>query len=178
MKDNLTNIFFLLQELNLDFYHIKIKNYEIILKNNKIFHYSNFNFNIYYSSAYNLKSQSNNIDNLNKTNSLSNNLSKHEYINLKQNNKTIDSTHQSENKELIDIHSPLPGIFYSSPMPGADPFVKVGSIVNSNTIVCIIETMKIMNQIKADKNGRVEKIFFKDGDEISIGDVLMQISPL
>jgi acetyl-CoA carboxylase biotin carboxyl carrier protein len=190
MAINIEKIIFLLQELNLDFYHIKTKNYEISSKKNEslLYHNFNINFNIYYSTFPYLQDQSQ-TDLYTYTDTQNNNsknlITKNELnISLQENKNNSLEKRKEENlvdkkaDEYIDITSPLPGVFYSSPMPDADPFVKIGSIVEPHTIICIIETMKVMNQIKASQKGKIEKILLRDGDEIAIGDVIMQISSL
>nr|YP_010713657.1 acetyl-CoA carboxylase biotin carboxyl carrier protein [Galdieria phlegrea]UNJ16209.1 acetyl-CoA carboxylase biotin carboxyl carrier protein [Galdieria sp.]WDA99549.1 acetyl-CoA carboxylase biotin carboxyl carrier protein [Galdieria sulphuraria]WDA99739.1 acetyl-CoA carboxylase biotin carboxyl carrier protein [Galdieria phlegrea] len=183
MGTNIEKIIFLLQELNLDFYHIQTKSYEISSKRNEslLHHNFNINFNIYYSTLSSLqtKPQTDFYTNADAKNPItSNNLINQLNLPIKDNKNTFLQQEKKENDEYIDITSPLAGIFYSSPVPGADPFVKIGSIVEPNTIVCIIETMKVMNQIKANHRGKIEKILFRDGDEVSIGDTIMQISSL
>jgi|YelNatPaOPRAMG01_1025707.scaffolds.fasta_scaffold16959_3 biotin carboxyl carrier protein len=192
MGINIEKIIFLLQELNLDFYHIKTNNYEIRSKKNEslLYHNFNINFNIYYSTFPYLQTQTQNelYQNIDGQNNNDKILTTKKELNIPLKEKeTINSSSEKRQQEnlvtkkpdqYIDITSPLPGIFYSSPMPGAEPFVNIGSVVEPNTIVCIIETMKVMNQIKANQRGKIEKIFFTDGDEISIGDVIMQISSL
>ncbi|MEN3013381.1 MAG: biotin/lipoyl-containing protein [Endomicrobiia bacterium] len=77
-----------------------------------------------------------------------------------------------KDEELIkgeEILSPLNGIFYRSPSPGAPPFVKEGDIVAAGSILCIIEAMKVMNEIKADKNCRILKVLCENGAPVSAG---------
>ncbi|BDE17550.1 acetyl-CoA carboxylase biotin carboxyl carrier protein (chloroplast) [Galdieria partita] len=193
MGASIKKIMLLLQELNLDFYRIKTKTYEISSEKNEslLYHNFNINFNIYYSTFPRSHNQNKTelyrdvINNNDKILITKNELN----IPLKENKNTFSEQKRQENlvnkkpdkydeDKYIDITSPLPGIFYSSPMPGAEPFVKIGSIVEPNTIVCIIETMKVMNQIKANQRGKIERILFRDGDEISIGDIIMQVSSL
>lgn len=76
------------------------------------------------------------------------------------------------------IESPLVGTFYSKPAPTAEPFVTVGSVVNENTIVCIVEAMKVMNEIKAEKSGKITKINCQDGSPVQYGQALFEIEPL
>lgn len=76
------------------------------------------------------------------------------------------------------IESPLVGTFYSKPSPTAEPFVTVGSVVNENTIVCIVEAMKVMNEIKAEKSGKIAKINCTDGSPVQYGQALFEIEPL
>jgi acetyl-CoA carboxylase biotin carboxyl carrier protein len=62
----------------------------------------------------------------------------------------------------VDVRTPLPGIFYRSPKPGAPPFVEVGTQVGANTVVAIVETMKLMNSLYAGVEGRVAEICLAD----------------
>ena len=78
---------------------------------------------------------------------------------------------------LIDVRTPLPGTFYRSPQPGAPAFVEVGSQVEENTVVCIVETMKLMNSIHAGEPGRIEEICLENGQFIEQDTVLMRIEP-
>ena len=73
------------------------------------------------------------------------------------------------------IKSPMVGTFYSSPSPDAEAFVEIGSTVNKGDVVCIIEAMKLMNEIKSDFSGKVTQICVKNGDPIEYGQVLMYV---
>ena len=73
------------------------------------------------------------------------------------------------------ITSPMVGTFYSASAPDAEPFVKVGDTIHSGQIVCIIEAMKLMNEIEADVSGRVTEICVENGQTIEFGQVLMYI---
>lgn len=73
------------------------------------------------------------------------------------------------------ITSPMVGTFYAASSPEAAPFVEVGSTVNVGDIVCIIEAMKLMNEIKAEQAGKVTQICVKNGDPIEFGQVLMYV---
>ena len=70
------------------------------------------------------------------------------------------------------IESPIVGTFYRSSAPGAEPFVKVGSSVDSETNVCIIEAMKVMNEIKAEKSGIIKEILVENGQPVEYGQPL------
>nr|ASZ00180.1 biotin carboxyl carrier protein subunit [Monsonia emarginata] len=72
---------------------------------------------------------------------------------------------------------PMPGTFYRSPSPGAPPFVKVGDKVQKGQVICIIEAMKLMNEIEADKTGTIAEILLEDGKPVSIGTPLFVIEP-
>jgi acetyl-CoA carboxylase biotin carboxyl carrier protein len=67
------------------------------------------------------------------------------------------------------------GTFYSSATPGAKPFVDIGSVVNIGDTLCIIEAMKMMNQIESDKSGRVTAVLAKNGEPVEFGQPLFMI---
>ena len=73
------------------------------------------------------------------------------------------------------VYAALPGTFYRSPKPGADPFVDIGSVVDDDTTVAIIETMKLMNPVSAGCRGEVVEIFPGNGEMVATGDVLMHV---
>jgi len=78
-------------------------------------------------------------------------------------------------EELHIITSPIVGTFYRSPAPEADSFVKVGSQVETGTVVCIIEAMKLMNEIESDATGTVIKIYVENGQPVEYGQPLFGI---
>jgi len=73
------------------------------------------------------------------------------------------------------VTAPMVGTFYSAPAPGAKPFVEIGSEVKSGDVLCIIEAMKMMNQIESDKAGRVVSVLAKNGDPVEFGQPLFVI---
>lgn len=73
------------------------------------------------------------------------------------------------------ITSPIVGTFYASPSPGKPAFVKVGDAVNAGDVVCIIESMKLMNEINSEFSGKVAEIYAKDGQAVEYGQKLMRI---
>lgn len=73
------------------------------------------------------------------------------------------------------ITSPMVGTFYSAPSPDAEPFVEVGKTISEGDVVCIIEAMKLMNEIKSEHSGKVTQICVKNGDPIEFGQVLMYV---
>ncbi len=81
----------------------------------------------------------------------------------------------SEDQALHMIPSPIVGTFYRSPSPNADPFVKIGSNVEPESIVCIIEAMKLMNEIQAETAGEVVKIYVENGQPVEYGQPLFGI---
>jgi acetyl-CoA carboxylase biotin carboxyl carrier protein len=78
---------------------------------------------------------------------------------------------------LVEIKSPIVGTFYQAPSPDADPYVKIGSQVEPDTVVCIIEAMKVMNEIKAETAGTIVEVCCKDGQAVEYGQVLFRVRP-
>ena len=78
---------------------------------------------------------------------------------------------------LVDVRAPLLGTFYRAPRPGAPPFVTVGSEVEPDTVVCIIETMKLMNSVTAGVTGAVAEILTENAQFAGQGTVLMRVRP-
>ena len=80
-------------------------------------------------------------------------------------------------KDLVAIKSPMVGTFYSSPSPEAPPFVSVGSQVDEESDVCIIEAMKVFNNIKAECRGTISKILVTNGQTVEFGQPLFLVKP-
>ena len=78
---------------------------------------------------------------------------------------------------LAEIKSPMVGTFYASPSPDAKPFVRVGDRVGPDTDVCIIEAMKVFNNIKAETSGTIEKVLAEGGQAVEYGQVLFLVRP-
>ena len=78
---------------------------------------------------------------------------------------------------LVEIRTPLLGTFYRSPKPGSPPFVEVGSQVEKNTVVAIVETMKLMNSVSAGVRGKIVEICLGDADFADHDAVLMRVQP-
>lgn len=78
---------------------------------------------------------------------------------------------------LIAIESPMVGSFYSSPNPDAGPFVSVGSSLGPDSVVCLIEAMKVFNEIKAEVTGTVERILVNNGEAVEFGQKLFLVRP-
>jgi len=77
----------------------------------------------------------------------------------------------------IDIKSPMIGTFYRAPSPEAGSYVEVGSEVNADTVVCIIEAMKVMNEIKAEVKGIVTQVLVESGKPVEFGQPLFKVRP-
>src|SRR4051812_4852405 len=75
-------------------------------------------------------------------------------------------------EELFVVTSPIVGTFYRSPSPSADVFVKIGDSVEVGTVLCIVEAMKLMNEIEAERGGEVVKIFVENGQPVEYGQPL------
>ncbi len=80
-------------------------------------------------------------------------------------------------EELHRIESPIVGTFYEAPSPGAEPFVKAGDHVEVGQVLCIIEAMKLMNEIESDVAGEVVRIFVENGQPVEYGEPLFAIRP-
>jgi acetyl-CoA carboxylase biotin carboxyl carrier protein len=78
----------------------------------------------------------------------------------------------------LKIVSPMVGTFYRAPSEGAEPYVTVGTIVEPDTVVCIIEAMKVMNEIKAEVSGEVVEILVQNGEPVEYGQVLFLVKPI
>lgn len=78
---------------------------------------------------------------------------------------------------LVDVPSPMMGTFYRAPKPGADPFVDVGSRVEEDTIIAIIEVMKLMNSIRAEVSGEVVEVCIENGQAVEQGQTLIRVKP-
>lgn len=78
-------------------------------------------------------------------------------------------------KKGTPITSPMVGTFYKSPSPDADPFVSVGSTVKPGDVVCIVEAMKMMNEIESEISGKIVEVCVEDGQPVEFGQVLMYV---
>jgi acetyl-CoA carboxylase biotin carboxyl carrier protein len=77
--------------------------------------------------------------------------------------------------DLVEIKSPLVGTFYATPSPDSDPYVEVGSHVDEQEVVCIVEAMKVMNEIKSEISGTIAEILVVNGQAVEYGQVLFKI---
>ncbi len=82
-----------------------------------------------------------------------------------------------QEEDLVEIKSPIVGTFYVAPSSDSDPFVEIGSAVSSQTVVCIIEAMKVMNEIKAETSGTIAEILVTNGQAVEYGQVLFKVKP-
>ncbi len=82
------------------------------------------------------------------------------------------------NSTLTSIRSPIVGTFYRSPAPDAPPYVEVGDVIKPGQVVCIVEAMKLMNEIESDVAGTVTKIMVKNEDPVEYNQELILVEPL
>ena len=85
---------------------------------------------------------------------------------------------KGESQKYHVIKSPLVGTFYRAPSPGAPPFVEEGDMVSKGQVLCIIEALKVMNEIESDVNGKVVKILVENGQPVEYGQELFYIEPV
>ena len=81
------------------------------------------------------------------------------------------------NAGLVPIASPMVGTFYAAPDPESPPFISVGATVGPDTAVCLIEAMKVFNEIKAEVSGTIEKIGVKNAEAVEYGQALFYVRP-
>jgi acetyl-CoA carboxylase biotin carboxyl carrier protein len=86
-------------------------------------------------------------------------------------------TPTSDESNLVPIKSPMVGTFYSAGSPDAKPFVQVGTTVDDETDVCIIEAMKVFNNIKAETRGTIAKVLVSNGETVEFGQTLFLVKP-
>ena len=84
---------------------------------------------------------------------------------------------QPEGDGLTEIPSPMVGTFYSAPSPESKPFVAIGDMIWPDTVVCVVEAMKVMNEIKAETSGTISKILCKAGEAVEFGQALFLVRP-
>ena len=103
----------------------------------------------------------------------SQNLSKPTEINSSQGDVSVNPATTNSNNVL----SPMPGTFYAASSPEAEPFVKVGDSVKKGDTLCIVEAMKIMNEIEAENNGVISEVLINNGDPVEYNQPLFKINP-
>ncbi|MFC1709412.1 acetyl-CoA carboxylase biotin carboxyl carrier protein [Candidatus Omnitrophota bacterium] len=80
-------------------------------------------------------------------------------------------------KKLIEVKAPMVGTFYRSPSPESPPFVEVGQNIDAGQVVCIIEAMKLMNEIKSEVRGKLVEVLIENGHPVEFGQALFLIEP-
>ena len=103
-------------------------------------------------------------------------------VNNTTTNKVVETTSIEENKEIEIkkdsniVKSPMVGTFYAKPAPDKNAYVEVGTSVKTGDTLCIIEAMKLMNEIESEFTGKIVKIFVKDGETVEYGTPLFKIA--
>jgi len=97
--------------------------------------------------------------------------------NIEPSDKIESSNEIEENIDCYEIKAPLVGTFYSSPKPSDPPFVNVGDKVTKGQVVCIIEAMKIFNDIESEVNGTIHEMCIEDGSPVEYDQVIIKILP-
>jgi len=87
------------------------------------------------------------------------------------------STPAAPPEKLLEIASPLIGTFYSAPSPDSEPYVRIGNRITPDTVVCIVEAMKVMNEIKAEIAGTLVDVLCRAGEPVEFGQVLFRVRP-
>lgn len=89
--------------------------------------------------------------------------------------KTEEKKTSDENSNLHEIKSPIVGTFYRAPAPDADAYIQVGDVVSNGSVLCIVEAMKLMNEIESDVSGKVIKILVENGKPVEYNQPLFLI---
>ena len=102
---------------------------------------------------------------------------RNEVISVPSKNPEVKKVTESiGNTAKIEVKSPMVGVFYKANAPGAEPFVKIGSKVKKGDVLCIIEAMKLMNEIYAEQDGTIAEICMNDGDVAEYSQVLFRMN--
>ena len=84
---------------------------------------------------------------------------------------------EASTEGLVPIESPMVGTFYSAPNPDSEPFVTPGQNITGGTVVCLVEAMKVFNEIKSEVDGVIERVLVKNGDAVEFGQQLFLVRP-
>ena len=90
----------------------------------------------------------------------------------------LDAADGSAQSPVVRVESPMVGVFYRAPQPGAPPFVAVGDVVAAGQTMCLLEAMKLFNELKADVDGRVRAIHAEDRQTVEFGTLLFELDPV
>ena len=96
-------------------------------------------------------------------------------VNIKNSEEDVEKSETNENH--VEVVSPMVGTFYRSPEPDAEPFVKEEDQVSSGQQLCIVEAMKLMNELESEVSGEVIEILVENGTPVEFGEVLMRVKP-
>lgn len=153
----------------LDYNKIKELIHEIDSSSIRVFELENDGFKLKLSKNDEVSfKEINNKEEVNVGNTNSKSIPKKELVVEEESNNIIDI-------ELKEVKSPLVGTFYSSSTPGGKPYVEVGSKVKKGDVLCIVEAMKIMNEITSDFDGEIVEVLRKDKDIVEFGMTIFKI---
>ncbi|HAU36722.1 MAG TPA: acetyl-CoA carboxylase biotin carboxyl carrier protein, partial [Phycisphaerales bacterium] len=80
-------------------------------------------------------------------------------------------------ENLLEVKSPMVGTFYAAPSPDSEPYIAVGQAISDDSVVCIVEAMKVMNEIKAECAGTITEVCVKNAQPVEFGQVLFRVKP-
>jgi acetyl-CoA carboxylase biotin carboxyl carrier protein len=104
--------------------------------------------------------------------------SENQPVMISQISPQITPEKESKKEGLIEIKSPMVGTFYRAPSPGVKPYVEIGDSIKPSDVVCIIEAMKLMNEIKAEIGGKITQILVENGQPVEFGQTLFVLEPV
>ncbi|MBK7409461.1 MAG: acetyl-CoA carboxylase biotin carboxyl carrier protein [Saprospirales bacterium] len=90
---------------------------------------------------------------------------------------TLASESSDDSSEYLPVRSPMVGTFYRSPSPDKGPYIKVGDVIEKGDVVCIVEAMKLFNEIESEHGGRIVKVMIEDAQPVEYDQVLFLIDP-
>ena len=127
----------------------------------------------------NLLSQNYSTNNLITNSSVENQITSSQAVstddNTRKSNTEVSQVAPPGRSDLTDVTSPMVGTFYRAAAPGEDPFVDLGSKVNIGQTICILEAMKLMNEIESEFNAEIVEILVENGTPVEFGQVLMRV---
>jgi acetyl-CoA carboxylase biotin carboxyl carrier protein len=91
--------------------------------------------------------------------------------------ETVATAEESPAGKYVEVTSPMVGTFYRAPAPDAPPYVEVGSAIGEGTVLCIIEAMKLMNELESEVTGTIAKIMVENAEPVEFGQVLFLVDP-
>ncbi len=92
-----------------------------------------------------------------------------------QKSEESGTTKEESKEKLHEVHSPIVGTFYRAPAPDADPYAQVGDTISQGTVLCIVEAMKLMNEIESDVSGKIVKILVENGKPVEYNQPLFLV---
>lgn len=96
----------------------------------------------------------------------------------KQTPQKVETKEQEVPSNLIEIKAPMVGTFYRAPSPESPPYVEVGSVIEEGQVLCIIEAMKLMNEIKSELKGKIVEILVDNAQPVEFGQILFLVEPI